>query len=112
MTSNDYILRWINYIPQRLKNRGTPKACEAIRRIMRELPEQKDKLKQFLLEAEALTRRNTWNPPQSSLIIELAKSQYRKEVQPLVNYGIIQNINDSTVHGSVQAIQGDNNQQL
>ncbi len=112
MTSNDYILRWINYIPQRLKNRSTPKACEAIRRIMRELPEQKDKLKRFLLEAEALTRRNTWNPPQPSLIIELAKSQYRKEVQPLVNYGIIQNINDSTVHGSVQAIQGDNNQQL
>jgi predicted NACHT family NTPase len=107
----DEIQTWINYIPQRLKDRGTLEACEAIRRIMHKLPEQKDKLKRFLLEAEALTRRNTWIPPQPSLIIELAKSQNRKEIQPLVNYGIIQNIKDSTVHGSVQALQGDQNQQ-
>jgi len=112
MTSNNDILLWRNYIPQRLKNRGTPKACEAIRRIISELPEQKDKLKQFLLEAEALTRRNTWIPPQPSIIIELAKSRHCKEVQPLINYRIIQNIQDSTVHGSVQALQGDNSQQI
>lgn len=110
MTSEDDILRWRNYIPQRLKDRGTPKACEAIRRIISELPEQKDKLKRFLLEAEALTRRNTWIAPQPSIIIELARSSYCKQVQSLVNYGIIQNIKDSTVHGSVQAIQGDNSQ--
>lgn len=107
----DAVTTWRNNIPQRLKNRGTPEACEAIRRIMRELPDQKDKLERFLLEAEALTLRNTWISPQPSIIIELAKSSYSKEVQSLVNYGIIQNFQDSTVHGSVQALQGNHNQQ-
>lgn len=107
----DAVTTWRNNIPQRLKNRGTPEACEAIRRIMRELPDQKDKLERFLLETEALTLRNTWISPQPSIIIELAKSSYSKEVQSLVNYGIIQNFKDSTVHGSVQALQGNHNQQ-
>ncbi len=100
---------WINYIPQRLKDRGTPEVCEAIRRIMQELPHQKDKLKRFLLEAEALTRRNTWIPPQPSIIIELAKNFDKKKCT--VNNMVIL-IKDSNVQGGVQTLQGDNNQQI
>lgn len=60
--AND-VRMWKNYIPQRLQARGTPEACDAIRKIICELPELKDELKGRLLEAEALTRRTTWQPP-------------------------------------------------
>lgn len=103
---------WRNYIPQRLKDRGTPEACEAIRKIICELPEEKDKLKRFLLEAEILTRRNTWIPPQPSVIIEMTRSQKSQEMQALVNHGTIQIIKGNIIGGSVQALTGNNNQQI
>lgn len=58
------IKTWKDYIPQRLQERGTPQGCEALRKIICELPEIKDKLQWRLLEAEALTRRQTWQPLQ------------------------------------------------
>ncbi len=110
--TEDSIKIWRNYIPQRLKDRGTPEACEAIRKIIRELPEEKDKLRRFLLEAEVLSRRNTWIPPQPQIIIKMMKSQKSKEMQCLVNHGTIQIIKDSIVGGSVQALTGNKNQQI
>jgi hypothetical protein len=65
-----------------------------------------------LIEAKILTRRNTWIPPQPPIIIEMMKSQKSKEMQCLVNHGTIQIIKDSIVGGSVQALTGNNNQQI
>jgi len=66
---------WKSYIPQRLQERGNWQACEALRKIIRELPELKDKLQSRLLEAEAFTRRQTWQPPQPEQILQLLSSQ-------------------------------------
>lgn len=71
----DSINIWKNYIPQRLQERGTPEACEALQRIIHELPKLKDKLQWRLLEAEALTRRQTWKPPKPEEILQLATIQ-------------------------------------
>lgn len=77
----DSIRMWINYIPQRLQERSTPEACEALRKIIRELPEQKDKLQWRLLEAEAATRRKTWKPPQPENIFQLVENHANRLVQ-------------------------------
>lgn len=66
---------WKNYIPQRLQARGTPEACDALRKIIRELPEQKEKLQQMLLKAESLARRNTWKPPKPEEFLQLTAIQ-------------------------------------
>lgn len=66
---------WKNYIPQRLQERGTPEACDALRKIIHELPELKDQLQWRLLEAEALARRNTWKPPTSEEFLRFVISQ-------------------------------------
>ena len=63
-----------NYIPQRLQARGTPEACDALQKIICELPEQKEQLQPRLLEAENLARRNTWKPPTSEQILQLVGS--------------------------------------
>jgi predicted NACHT family NTPase len=59
----DSVKMWKDYIPQRLQGQGTPESCAALRKIIKELPELKEKLQWRLLDAEALTRRNNWNPP-------------------------------------------------
>ncbi len=71
VTAKDSIKTWRNYIPQRLEERGTPQACEALRKIIRELPELKDRLQWRLLKAEALTRRQTWIPPQPKEVFQM-----------------------------------------
>lgn len=73
----DSVNTWRNYIPQRLKERGTPQACDAIRRLIRELPEVKDKLKWILLEAEALARCQTWLASQPEVILQIVSEQQR-----------------------------------
>jgi hypothetical protein len=67
----DMIRLWKNYIPQRIQNRGTPEACEAIEKIIDELPEQKERLQPILLEAKDLMRRRTWKPPKPEDIFRL-----------------------------------------
>ena len=59
----DSVKMWKDSIPHRLQERGTPEACEAIRKIIKALPELKEKLQWRLLDCEALARRNTWKPP-------------------------------------------------
>jgi len=73
--------RWKNYIPQRLQERGTPEACDALRKIIREFPEQKDQLQQRLLETEILARRKTWKPPQPEALLQLVSDQNKRLVQ-------------------------------
>ncbi|MBE7382317.1 MAG: hypothetical protein F6J95_013025 [Leptolyngbya sp. SIO1E4] len=77
----DSINIWKDYIPQRLQARGTREACDALRRIIDELPELKDKLQWRLLEAEALTRRITWQPPKPSDVVQIIFERDRRLVQ-------------------------------
>jgi predicted NACHT family NTPase len=64
----DFILQWI-------QERGTSKACEALRTIIRELPELADDLQWRLLETEAAARRNAWNPLQPKEILRFTLTQ-------------------------------------
>jgi predicted NACHT family NTPase len=79
---NDYIIeakdairRWKNNIPQRLQARGTSEACDALRKMIRKLPEQREQLQPRLLEAESVARRNTWKPPKPEEILQLTANQ-------------------------------------
>ncbi|MGJ5675268.1 MAG: CHAT domain-containing protein [Nostochopsis sp.] len=76
----DGVRMWKDYIPQRLQERGTPQACEALRKIIRELPEFKDKLQWRLTEAETLARRQTWQPLQPEEILQIVS---KEEVYPM-----------------------------
>ncbi|NJN74804.1 MAG: hypothetical protein HC799_19475 [Limnothrix sp. RL_2_0] len=71
----DGVRMWKNYIPRRLQARGTPEACDALRKIICELPEQKEQLQPTLLETESLARRNTWKPPKPEEILQLVANQ-------------------------------------
>jgi len=101
--TRDRVSIWRDYIPQRIKERSTPQACEALRRIISELPELKDKLKWMLLEAEALARRQTWVPLQPEKIIQLVtdrQSPTRNIDIPVrtVNYQMTNNPEQSSTH--------------
>lgn len=72
--SRKKIATWRNSILQTLKMRGTHKSCEAISRISSELPDL-DWLKLVLLEAQNITHRNTWVPPQPRDILKIVIEQ-------------------------------------
>ncbi|HAX76397.1 MAG TPA: hypothetical protein DCY88_11290 [Cyanobacteria bacterium UBA11372] len=72
---------WKNLIPYRLQQRGTPEACEALQKMIYELPEHKEKLQQRLLEAEILARRKTWKSPHPEEILQIASNQDKRLVQ-------------------------------
>ncbi|MBD2362690.1 toll/interleukin-1 receptor domain-containing protein [Anabaena minutissima FACHB-250] len=92
-TPNDSIKTWKDYIPQRLQERGTPQACEALRKIIRELPELKDKLQWRLLEADTLARRQTWLPLTPEQMLQIVSNKIESQITQLqANYPII---NDS-----------------
>lgn len=74
------IARFRDAILQHLKQRGTQKACEAIKHIISELPDL-GWLKWTLLEAQAITRRRTWVPPRIEDILKMASSQQLRLVQ-------------------------------
>jgi hypothetical protein len=93
---NDYIIeaedairRWKNNIPQRLQARGTLEACNALRKIIRELPECREQLQPRLLEAKSLARRNTWKPPkpeeflQKIIIQEPSNSELSNQLETI-----------------------------
>jgi hypothetical protein len=71
----DSIRTWRDYIPQRLQELGTPEACQALRKIIDELPESKEKLQWRLPQAEALTRRKAWQPPTPEEFLQLVIAQ-------------------------------------
>ena len=71
----DSIRLWRNGIPKRLQERGTQEACDALRKIIHELPELKDQLHWRLLEAESLTRRKTWQPLSPEEFLQFVISQ-------------------------------------
>ena len=106
-TSQDSIKTWKDYIPQRLQQRGTPQACEALRKIIRELPELKDKLQWRLLEAKALTRRQTWQPLQPEQILQIVSNQPKNQsTQIQAGVFIMQGSNNPNLNfsGSVGAV--------
>lgn len=94
-TSQDSIKTWKDYIPQRLQQRGTPQACEALRKIIRELPEFKDKLQWRLLEAEALTRRQTWQPLQPEQILQIVSNKPKNQSTFINQTGVFITMPDS-----------------
>lgn len=77
----DSINIWKGYIPQRLQARGTIEACNALRKIINELPSLTDNLQWRLLEAEDLTRRATWKPQKPRDILQLIFEQDKRLVQ-------------------------------
>ncbi|MBC6436194.1 hypothetical protein FM036_45495 [Nostoc sp. HG1] len=93
VTEEKSINIWKNYIPQRLQERGTPEACAALRKIINELPELKDKLQWRLLEAEALTRRQTWQPPTPEDILQLVISREPSNLALSNQLGMIESEN-------------------
>jgi predicted NACHT family NTPase len=76
----DRIVNLRNSIINQLKNRGTYDACEAIKLMRKELP-QEDWLKWTLYEAEIIFRQRTWAPPDPKAIMKLAKSHSSYFVQ-------------------------------
>lgn len=65
---------------QYLKQRGTPKACEAIQQIINKFPEL-NWLKWVLQEAHDITRRQTWIPPKPGEILKMAGNQSIRLIQ-------------------------------
>ncbi len=63
-----------------LKQRGTPKACNAIQQIINEFPEL-NWLKWVLHEAQDIMRRQTWIPPKPCEILKMASNQSISLVQ-------------------------------
>jgi predicted NACHT family NTPase len=74
---------WIKNIPSHLQKRGTREACEALRYIIDQLPELKDRLRWRFMEAEALalTRRKNWTPPQPRWLLQLIFDKDKRIVQ-------------------------------
>lgn len=71
---------WRRAILEQLKARGTPGACEGIRRAMTELPHL-DWLKWVLLEAEQAARQRSWVPLQPKHLLEIVANPQRRFVQ-------------------------------
>jgi hypothetical protein len=118
----DSVKMWKDYIPQRLQGRGTPESCAALRKIIKELPELKEKLQWRLLDAEALTRRNNWNPltPEAlfQLVLEQEPSNLKllEELQKVANEPKIdKSINiasGANVRGDLNTGDGENQNKL
>lgn len=78
--SRESVTGWRDALLRQLKERGTATACQAIRHIMRELPEL-EWLKWTLLEAQNITRRRTWVPPRPRDILKVASHLELRLVQ-------------------------------
>lgn len=71
VTTREAIGNWRTALLQRLKMRGSTEACQALQRIMRELPEL-ESLYVTLLEAEEETLRRTWVSHSPTEVINFA----------------------------------------
>ena len=78
--SLEHIDMWRNAIIQLLIHRGSIRACEAVKRLQRELPAL-DWLKWVYVDAQAQTRRATWVPAGPQDIIKLVADREMRLVQ-------------------------------
>ena len=78
--TRDSIAHFRDSILNHLKQRGTHNACDAIQRIVNEFPKLKW-LKWILQEAQSITRRQTWVPPNPCDILKIANNQRARLVQ-------------------------------
>ncbi len=76
----EYVDLWENAIIQILIHQGSFRACEAIKKLQRELPEL-HWLKWVQMDAEAEARRATWVPARPQDIVKLAASHELRLVQ-------------------------------
>lgn len=74
------VAMWRDSVLRQLQQRGTPRACEEIRRIAAEFPNL-NWLKWTLLEAQNITRRMTWIAPSPRDIILLTRDQRGRLIQ-------------------------------
>jgi len=75
---------WRRQLASRLAQRGTPAACEALRRVIRESPDSEyaHGLKWMLLEAEQLARERTAPPaPSPEMVLALAADRRRRLIE-------------------------------
>ncbi len=78
--TRDRISTWRSYSLNALSGRGTSAACDALRRIIGELPNQ-TYLPGILLEAEAARRMKTWQPTAISVLRQLLEDSSRRQVR-------------------------------
>jgi hypothetical protein len=77
---HEHLDMWRNAIIQLLIHRGSFRACEAVKRLRRELPEL-PWLKWVQVDAETEARRATWVPARPQDIVKLASDQELRLVQ-------------------------------
>lgn len=80
MGPQDYAYSWRNTILQILQSRGTTEACEAIRRLMQELPHL-TYLKWSLQAAREESRFRAWKPVDPACILQLAANTQKRFVR-------------------------------
>jgi hypothetical protein len=71
----DIVSMWKNYMPQRIQARGRQEACDALKKIIHELPTQKEKIQPLLLECEGQVRRGTWQWKTPEEFLQLVVTQ-------------------------------------
>ncbi len=82
MEKSDSIKMWKQHLLKSLQERGTPEACDALRKIIsKSSTEQKELLQPRLLEAEILARRQTWQPPKPEEVLRLILNSNLRLVQ-------------------------------
>ncbi len=74
------VVWWRDSILTSLTNRGTHRACEGIRKIMKAFPEM-DWLRRCLYDAQKITLKQTWKPLPIKAILEIAKNKDKRLVQ-------------------------------
>ena len=66
---------WRDRIPQRLQQLATREACQALQKIIDELPDLKENLQWRLAQAEALARRKAWKLLEPEEFLQFVISQ-------------------------------------
>lgn len=78
----DDVSTWREGLLQQLKERGTKEACLALERIVLQAEEQNQhRMQQILLEAQTLTRRQTWLPYHPAYLLEVIANGHVRLVQ-------------------------------
>ena len=80
VSPRESMAHWRDAILENLKYKGTLRACDAIRRIQKQLPEL-TWLKWTLFDAEAVARRLTWVPLKPTDVLKLASDREVRLVQ-------------------------------
>ncbi len=78
---SDSIRKWRNNIPQCLQARGTPEACDALEKIIRELPEKQEQLQAILLKTKDLVHYKNWKPPKPEDLLQIILHQEKRLVR-------------------------------